>query len=125
GTAGAATAANAPDSASSTTNTNIAVRAVRPDAAASAAELIPTTTSAATSGTTVICSAFSHSLPTGYTTSATCVARAGSIAVSTRPVAARSRRPLITRAGGAGRRRSPAGRWVSGHLAGGRGPRTG
>src|SRR5690606_29309109 len=123
-TAGAATAANAPDSASSTTNTNIAVRAVRPEAAASAAELIPTTTSAATSGTTVICSAFSHSLPTGYTISATRVACAGSMAASTRPAAAPSKRPIITRAG-VDRRRAPFGAWVIGNLAGGHGPRTG
>jgi hypothetical protein len=73
-TSGAASAANSAPPVRITMNTTIARRAMRPEAAASVAVLTPTTTSASTSGTTVICSAFNHSLPTGCTALATCSA---------------------------------------------------
>ncbi|MNM77800.1 hypothetical protein D3C81_896670 [compost metagenome] len=56
----------------------IALRAVRPEAAALLAVLTPTITSAVTNGTTVICNALSQSRPTGRTTSAICKASAWS-----------------------------------------------
>ncbi len=76
--AGVTTAEKLAAATSSTMNTRIALRAVRPDAAALLAVLTPTITSAVTSGTTVICSALSHSRPIGRANSATCSASAGS-----------------------------------------------
>ena len=49
----------------------MARRAVRPDTAASLVDATPSTTSATTSGTTVICKAFSHRSPMGCATLAT------------------------------------------------------
>ncbi len=82
-----------------TTRAAIARRPPRPVAAASAAVLTPTITNASTSGTTVICSALSQSLPKGCTASATRVAWTGSNAASSRPTAAPSSRAISTRAG--------------------------
>src|SRR5690606_5135158 len=62
---GATIAVSAAAAASTSANTTIARRAVRPDAAASCAALTPTTIRATTSGTTVICNACSHSRPIG------------------------------------------------------------
>ncbi|MNN18917.1 hypothetical protein D3C81_1321370 [compost metagenome] len=63
-------AENAAEPTSRIRNTMIALRAVRPEAAALLAVLTPTITSAVTKGTTVICSALSQSRPMGRTTSA-------------------------------------------------------
>src|SRR5690606_166545 len=79
-------------------NTAIARRAVRPEAAASVAALTPSTTSAATSGTTVICRALSHSRPMGCTRSAVRAARAGSLYASARPTTAPKASAIRTRA---------------------------
>jgi hypothetical protein len=97
---GANTAANAAPALSSTRKITIARRAVRPDEAASLVEATPSTTSATTRGTTVICSALSHRSPMGCATLATSSAMAGSQAVSTSPSAAPPSRPANTRAVG-------------------------
>ena len=76
---GATTAVNAAPPLSSARNTTIDAARGAPEAAASLAVFTPTMTSASTSGTTVICSAFNHSRPTGCTTSATLPASAGSV----------------------------------------------
>ena len=55
----------------------MARRAVRPDTAASLVDATPRTTSATTSGTTVICKAFSHRSPMGCATPATSAASEG------------------------------------------------
>ncbi len=67
---GAYIAAKAAPMQSNTRNTRIARRAVRPDSAASLVDATPRTTSATTSGTTVICNAFSHRSPMGCATPA-------------------------------------------------------
>ena len=95
---GASTAVIAAAAVSRITNDTIACRATRPECAASLAWLMPTTTSANTNGTTVICSALSQSLPNGSTMPATRLASAGSDHASRMPMTIPATRPVMTRA---------------------------
>src|SRR5690606_37067746 len=95
--AGATIAVKAAAPARISRNTMIARRATRPELAASLAVFTPTITSASTSGTTVICSALSHSLPNGCTMSATRTPSAGSSQASSRPSRAPETRPVRIR----------------------------
>jgi hypothetical protein len=90
-------AANAAPAPSSMMKTSIARRAVRPEAAASLAEVTPITTSDTTSGTTVICKALSQSRPIGCMNAAAVSAVAGEIATRTRPATAPAIRASRTR----------------------------
>jgi hypothetical protein len=94
---GAMIAVNTAQAVSTNRNTTIDRRATRPEAAASLAVLTPTMTSASTSGTTVICSALSQSLPTGCATSAMRTASAGSDHARTSPIRAPRPSPVRTR----------------------------
>src|SRR5690606_14433450 len=109
---GAITAVKLPEASSRMANTAMARRAVRPEAAASAAEVTPSTTSAATSGTTVICRALSQSRPTGWARSAARAPSAGSVQARTRPALAPRMRAMRTRAAldRRGKGRSPGAR---------------
>ncbi len=96
-TSGASTAVITAAAVSRTMKVMMALRATRPEWAASLAWLIPTTTSANTSGTTVICKAFSHSLPNGSTMPAICKPRSGDCQASRMPSTMPATRPAMTR----------------------------